>query len=100
MLEQAQTPQNKKLPEVALKGSKYYEEARELAFLLASWANENREAGRPFFICSGGRASAPGFRGRGRSSGQCRRGPTTRWSERRPCAGRRAWGPIRKRSRP
>ncbi len=54
MLEQAQTPQDKKLAEVALKGSKYYEEARELAFLLATWANENREAGPPFFICSGG----------------------------------------------
>lgn len=54
MLEQAETDEEKRLAQVALKGSKYYEDARKLAFMLSTWANENREAGPPFFVCSGG----------------------------------------------
>ncbi len=54
MVEQAQTEEEKRLAQVALKGSKYYEEARELASMLAVWARENSEVGPQFFICSGG----------------------------------------------
>lgn len=54
MLAEATNDEEKRLAQVALKGSKYYEEARELASMLAVWARENSEAGPNFFICSGG----------------------------------------------
>lgn len=54
MLAKAETDEEKRLAEVALKGSKYYEEARELANMISTWAHENRDAGPQFFVCSGG----------------------------------------------
>ncbi|MBI1355550.1 MAG: TIGR00730 family Rossman fold protein [Acidobacteria bacterium] len=54
MADRAASDEDKRLAEVALKGARYYEEARQLARMLAEWANENSEVGSSFFICSGG----------------------------------------------
>ena len=54
MASTAVSSEEKRLAEVALKGARYYEEARQLARMLAEWASENSEVGSQFFVCSGG----------------------------------------------
>ena len=54
MLAAAQTADERRLGQVAKAGSRYYEEARRLSFMLAKWAAEVSEKSRRFVICSGG----------------------------------------------
>lgn len=56
MLAAATTEEERRRAEVAKAGSRYYEEARRLSFLLAEWAAEisKTETNRRFVICSGG----------------------------------------------
>lgn len=50
----AQTDQEQLLARVAQAGSRYYEDARSLAFLLTKWSSEVAVNGRRFVVCSGG----------------------------------------------
>ncbi len=38
----------------ALRGSRYYEDARKLSSMITKWAEENRQPGPHFVVCSGG----------------------------------------------
>jgi hypothetical protein len=54
MLAEARTDEQRRLAAVAKAGSRYYEEARRLAFQLTQWSSEVAVNGRRFVVCSGG----------------------------------------------
>jgi uncharacterized protein (TIGR00730 family) len=51
---EATTPEAKKKADILLRGADYYEEARALSGRLTNWADENRDAGHHFVVCTGG----------------------------------------------
>ena len=51
---EATTPEAKEQAQTLLRGADYYEDARELSHRLTNWADENREAGHHFVVCTGG----------------------------------------------
>jgi uncharacterized protein (TIGR00730 family) len=51
---EASTPEEKSRAQQLIRGAKYYEDARSLAYKLTEWVSENRDAGPDFFVCSGG----------------------------------------------
>ena len=50
----ASTEEDKRKAQQALRGARYYEDARKLASMITEWADENRQAGPHFVVCSGG----------------------------------------------
>ena len=54
MFAEARTDEDRRLARIAQAGSRYYEEARSLAFQLTQWATEVAVDGRRFVVCSGG----------------------------------------------
>ena len=54
MAAEASTEQEQRLAEIAGSGSRYYEDARNLAAMLTKWASETALEGRRFVVCSGG----------------------------------------------
>ncbi|MCB9383915.1 MAG: TIGR00730 family Rossman fold protein [Bryobacterales bacterium] len=50
----ASSEDDKRKAQQALRGARYYEDARKLASMLTKWADEERPAGPHFVICSGG----------------------------------------------
>jgi uncharacterized protein (TIGR00730 family) len=54
LIAEARTDEQRREAEVAKAGSRYYEEARQLAGMLTGWANRAAAAARHFVVCSGG----------------------------------------------
>jgi len=50
----ASNEEDRRKAEQALRGARYYEDARKLAGMITEWADENRQAGPHFVVCSGG----------------------------------------------
>ena len=52
--DEAVTDEEKERAKWLVNGSRYYEQARELAYRLTQWATENRNAGHHFVVATGG----------------------------------------------